>query len=750
MKSIPLNHLKIQTQEKPLASILLHYLTVLFACFTVALILSPFWSLNPGLVHTAAELVCIFIALAAFFVVWHNYKRTTPVNHLVGFGFLAVAIFDILHTYYFQGFNLFPAGFYDLNTRYWILGRLIEALVLLFTAFKAFQINVDKWVGGMATLALTVGIAGFVYHQPGLLPVLFTPDQGVTPAKVALEYLVIALFLAGAFTVSHRINDREHLTYRYIFLALLLAVPAELCFTVLRTLTDFCFSLGHVLKIAYYYYLFRGIFVSAVTWPYAKLEVAGGYMTEILNGIPVGILTYDNELKNTFANKKAEDILACRADDILGLTAQQLFARYNRNQDLTKSLAEQIMEENARPVIDKMLILENNQRKRIKVMAKAHRLENGGAMILITEARMEQELENLQLQTQTILDSIQDMVLLLDRESRIVMCNRALEKTLQVQAHDLRGLHINEFNELVRLVPHGITETGSHANIKETYCEATLVTAGGQAREVLISTAPIHNIDDEIIGFVNTCIDVDALKREQQKVRQREKLALLGQMAAGIVHEIKNPLTAISGFNQLIMAGTKEVKTKRYCEIINAEVKSINRVVSDFLSFAKPRPPKLKELSLNKLVYSMQPMLDSHLFTNGINGIFILEIEEEPVLADENQIRQVIMNMVKNATEALQETLDARLIISTFYNRDAREMSISISDNGKGIHPEDQHKLGTPFYTTKDKGTGLGLSICYQIVREHGGSIDLESMPGKGTTFTITLPVKSAATRITA
>ena len=749
MNTIPLNHLKIQAPEKPLTSILLHYLLVLLACWAIAVTFSPLWSAKTVLAHTVVELVCIFIALAAFFIVWHTYDRTTPVNHLVGFGFLMVAVFDICHVYFYPALNLYPPDCYDLSIRYWILGRMTEALVLLLTAFKIFQISINKWLGGLITFALATGVSSLVFFQPGLLPVLLLPVSELTPAKIALEYLVIALFFTGAYIMSRRLNNREHLTYRYIFLALLLAIPAEICFVIFVTTTDLYTILGHVLKITYYYYLFRGIFVSAVTLPHARLESAGRYMTEILNSIPMGILTYDNNLKATFVNKKGEEILNCRMEDIRGRTAEQMFARYVRNEELSEPLARQVLADDAGP-INKLVNIENGGNNLLKTVVNARRLENGGAMIRLSEARGEQELENLQLQTQTVLDSIQDMALLLDRNSHIIMCNKTLEKKLQINAEELLGLDIKKLQTLIRFDGPVITDIDHTKPDDDLYREATMVTANGQIREIVIRTAPICNVDDEIIGYICTCADVTGFKKEQQRIRQREKLAMLGQMAAGIVHEIKNPLTAINGFNQLVMINATDEKIKEYTGIIQNEVITLNKVVTDFLTFAKPRPPVFKEISINNLVASLQKMLETQLFINGIKADFHLDKQEVPVWADEGQLKQVIMNIVKNGIEATQETANPCLNIRTHFDKTTEDMSISISDNGKGISPEEQSKLGTPFYTTKDKGTGLGLSICYQMVKEHGGSISLVSDTDQGTTFTIALPVRNIKGRITA
>lgn len=749
MRTIPLNHLRIQLPEKALVNIILHYLLVLISCWVIAGLFYPLWSTNSVLTHAIAELLSIFIALAAFFVVWHTYDRTIPINRVVGFGFLMVAVFDFCHLYLFPDFNFQHPGLHDLSTRYWIMGRLAAALTLLLAGFQPFPININKWLGTVISLGTAAWVSYLVFSQTGLMPVLFISGSGPTPAKTALELAIIVAYLAGAYLMSKKLNNRDDLTGRYIFLALLLAIPSEICFIGLTNNVTFDTFLGHVIKISYYYYLFRGIFVSAVTLPHTRLEAAGMYMTEILNSIPVGILTYDNNLRATFINRKGEKILNCRVEDIHGRTAEEIFARYVKNDDLDESLACKVLKGNSGPIINKLLNIDNGGKQLLKTVANARRLQNGGAIIQLSEARWEQELENLQLQTQTVLDSIQDMTLLLDRNRRIIMCNKTLEKKLQIKTEALLGSNINEFLSAICYNGPDLSCRDNKAD-DDFYHEGKIINARGQTREVVFRASSIRNVDDERIGYIYTCADLTGLKKEQERIRQREKLALLGQMAAGIVHEIKNPLTAINGFSQLLINKTTDAKIKEYAGIIQNEVVALNKVVSDFLSFAKPRQPAFAEIYLSNLIASLQKMLETQLFIYGIKADFQLARDEVPVWADEGQLKQVILNIVKNSIEATQEVANPRLTVGTRFNKAMEEMSISITDNGKGISPEEQSKLGTPFYTTKDKGTGLGLSICYQMVKEHGGSISLLSDLNQGATFTISLPAANTKGKITA
>lgn len=149
---------------------------------------------------------------------------------------------------------------------------------------------------------------------------MFFTEQGLTPAKIIIELIIILLFSVGVYNLKNALGDRDMLTYRYIFLALLIAIPTELCFTLCDTVDSFYNGLGHIFKIAYNYYLYRGIFVSAITFPYEKLEEAGKYTAEILNGLPIGLITYEDDLRVSFANQRAQEILAYNVEELHGLS----------------------------------------------------------------------------------------------------------------------------------------------------------------------------------------------------------------------------------------------------------------------------------------------------------------------------------------------------------------------------------------------------------------------------------------------
>jgi len=715
----------------PLINIAVQFVVLLFFCLAFSSILLLVWFTQINLFHMVCELFCIFIAVSAFVVIWYTYEQNPPVNLLLGVGFLIVACFDILHVYCFPSMRLIPPQYYGLSAWYWLFSRMTEALFICAVTIKALHFRIKKQflLIGAITLALLLALS--IYYNFHLLPALWFEGQGMSLFKIAMELLITLIFIVTLVRLLPRIDDRDIITYRYIFLALLLSIPCGLCFAVSISLAGFTNILGHLLKAVSYYCLFRGIVLSGITYPYLKLQRASDYLSRLLNNLPGGILTYDHNSILTFANQKATEILACDSRELIGLTAKEVVTMFSRvnlgeigwNPESKRNLIE----------------ITNRHGKRVKLKMDMENLQDDGLICLIDEAKMEQEIINLQLQTQTILNSINNLVIMVDKQHRVVMCNTLWEETIETPASLVLGMNIEHLNGLIQLSNKEIPRLTLQGH-KLTE-EVSLITISGKKLEIRCDSAPILNVDGEIIGAIFICSDITELRKQQRISQQQEKLAVLGEMAAGIVHEIKNPLTTVKGFMQLIAAQTEDDTCREYADLVRAEVDDMNQVVSDFLTFARPRKPVTKETSLNQLVNSIGAFWTNQLAIEGIDLEITLSEEEKLVMLDQRQFRQVLTNMVKNALDAMNSTVKARLSLKVEYDRHNDRMMVTVSDNGVGMTEEELSKLGTPFYSTKDRGTGLGMGICYQIIKEHNGIIWVESKPGEGTTFAISLPV---------
>lgn len=337
-------------------------------------------------------------------------------------------------------------------------------------------------------------------------------------------------------------------------------------------------------------------------------------------------------------------------------------------------------------------------------------------------------------------NSINNIVIILDTDENIIVCNRALADLVKIDDSTIVGMNIYEFYKHASISVRELRCVTEGSNGILRTLEYIIEKTGGCKSYLLANETLIINDYGEKTGSVIIGTDVTLLKIEQQKAYQNERLIILGQMAAGIVHEIKNPLTVIKGFSQVIKMTDKEEKTLEYVNIINTETERINKVVGDFLKFAKPRQPDLEKVNLSELIDSIKLMVDTNAFVRGIKVNIQNEIYDRGILADKEQLMQVILNIVQNAIDVLAVVDKPKLRIMTGYNRITDEVCISIANNGKPLTNEEKIKMGTPFYTTKNKGTGLGLSICYQIIKEHNGRLEIESREGEDTVFTLLFP----------
>ncbi|MDR7002204.1 ATP-binding protein [Neobacillus niacini] len=229
--------------------------------------------------------------------------------------------------------------------------------------------------------------------------------------------------------------------------------------------------------------------------------------------------------------------------------------------------------------------------------------------------------------------------------------------------------------------------------------------------------------------------DISERKEQTEQLLQKsEKLALLGQMAAGIAHEIRNPLTSIRGFIQLFKSGQNYPE---YYDIVLSELDRINSIVSEFLVLAKPTAAVFIEKDVKNLVNDVITLFNTQSILNNVQIFVEFDSDLPMVMCEENQLKQVFLNLLKNAIEAMPKggNIDVKV-----KQKEEGKISIQIIDQGMGIPENRISTLGEPFYTTKEKGTGLGLMTCYKIIDSHNGEIKITSVVEEGTTVEITLP----------
>lgn len=229
--------------------------------------------------------------------------------------------------------------------------------------------------------------------------------------------------------------------------------------------------------------------------------------------------------------------------------------------------------------------------------------------------------------------------------------------------------------------------------------------------------------------------DITAIKSQTDElIRKSDKLSLVGQLAAGIAHEIRNPLTSLRGFIQLLQYKSED--NKEYCDIMLSELDRINLIVGEFLILAKPHMVQFNDKDINQIIRHVVTLIGTQAIINNIHLDHKLANDLPTISCEENQLKQVIINLIKNGIEAMPN--GGTITVETGMH-DEDQLFIRITDEGNGIPKEMLDKLGEPFYTTKDHGTGLGLMVCYKIIENHYGELRVQSEVNQGTTFEIIL-----------
>ena len=230
----------------------------------------------------------------------------------------------------------------------------------------------------------------------------------------------------------------------------------------------------------------------------------------------------------------------------------------------------------------------------------------------------------------------------------------------------------------------------------------------------------------------------------QALLEKQEKLATLGTLAAGIAHEIRNPLTSLKARLYTLEKHLQAVPAARKdTDIISAEISRLERIVQDVLSFARPADPKLETIAADTLLRDIQGLMTPNLESRGVQLVVESNLELF-IRADSGHLKQVLINLARNAAEAIDGegmvTLRARAARAPLGGREIDAVILEVADDGRGIPPEVEKRLFDPFFTTKETGTGLGLPIAARIVEKHGGMLQYQTRPGHGTTFGVVLP----------
>lgn len=259
-----------------------------------------------------------------------------------------------------------------------------------------------------------------------------------------------------------------------------------------------------------------------------------------------------------------------------------------------------------------------------------------------------------------------------------------------------------------------------------------------------ISVSPLRNNQDQVIGRVVNFQDLTELRRMEEEVKRTERLAVVGTLAAGVAHEIRNPLASISGSIELLRAAAYADEDDRaLMNIVTREIERLNILITDLLDYTNPQPREVVRFALSEMVAeTVQVFQQDRSFEQVVVKTAPRSTEGGlEVMGDPGKLRQVLWNLLRNAAEAARKGGGT---VTVQVERRGERAAFEVADDGPGIAPEHLERVFDPFFTTKSRGSGLGLATCHSIVTEHRGMIDVESQVGRGCRFTVRLPLAAS------
>lgn len=321
----------------------------------------------------------------------------------------------------------------------------------------------------------------------------------------------------------------------------------------------------------------------------------------------------------------------------------------------------------------------------------------------------------------------------------ILDMNSYAEKILQINKSDVIGMNAHQlyslFNESFE-AENSLLEELRNKGYSEIHGELQTFVGEYKYVHVVISKQNDSGL------YLAEITDESEKIYMKKRLDQSESLRTLGQLAAGIAHEIRNPMTSLKGFTQLLTQNATE-DAKRYLTVINDEINKMEEILTQFLELSKPSKSKFNAINVEDTILEVVNFMAPQALLKSINLNVTSQINKEcQVFGDSQLLKQVFINAIKNGIEAMPIGGDIHITIS---NKLGNFVSISVSDQGHGIEDEHINKIFQPFFTTKPTGTGLGLSHVYKVIEEHGGTIEIKSLVGEGTTFDFILPCQNCS-----
>ncbi len=747
---------KLSIKDHELKRIILVISLAILFLFFINILHYPLYILYKLFNHLVLHNILEFlITMASFFIAIQGlliFPFKMSRNQLLFSAlFFVLGSLNLMHTFSYVGMpNFITPNTFQKSTWFLFINRLTGAIgIFVILSIKDYDYKFDKRKRYfLFSIIFVLLVAAAILFFIDYFPLLSEGEQGDSFYKVLLQFTIITIHLLTLVKIIIAFRKEKKTEYYYLIKALSFLLLSDIIFTNYIHFYDLDNIVGHLYKLIGYLYLFRLIYVTTVEEPFILKQLAEKdslskhqNLNWMIEQIPGAFLAIDNHKNITIANKAAKRYLSIKneSEEYIGKRVEDYLSKENIDQYYY--ITSQALVQRKTMIKEKINFGKNVFQIDVTPITDPTTNEILGAAsyyfdvtneeMINTERRklLEQYFKKSQ-NHQHLIDSIPIAFLAIDKNGDIITVNQKSIDIFGMAKEELLETNIDIIAQKteISLEKLFINKALKGEEIKNVHSRIL-------EYDVLVSAYPIKLNNNQNMGAIALYQDVTELEILRNELENMERLNLVGQMAASITHEIRNPMASVRGFIQLLKEGNDK-KTNDYYNVIIEELDRANKIISDFLSLSQSRVIDMAECNVNDIIKELYPIIKADANIRGQDIQVNLDEALPNVTLNNKEIKQLILNLARNAIEAMKQGGILTITTSKMNNDD---IEIRITDTGIGISNDKIDKLFRPFFTTKDGGTGLGLSVSKSIVEKHHGQIRVESKVNEGTTFIVTL-----------
>jgi len=694
--------------------------------------------------HFSAELFTVIVSTCLFAIVWVIRERIDEGYFtILAIGLAFAAVFDLLHNLTFGEVRILSGFSPDHSYHFWIAGRFLQGVTLLLAPICVGR-QTNNRLAGSAYLLVSLIIAFLITFN--WLPPVIDPAGSFSNYKVAMEILLIGLFVLAILHTNHKKDKFDLKVFRFILASLLSALASEI-FISLSGQAHVVSMLGLNLKMLSYALIFQTVLVEGIAQPqelfYRGLKNSWEQLQDLINNLSEGIAILDQKDQFIFNNPKVCQILGATPNKITG----SCLTDYLSQDQTQKYYAYKQKHAQQKTGSIELEINSPGKTHRTIILTSSPRVVDGkfsGFFTVLGDISEKKKMEEEQQSLARFPEENPNPVLRLDQSGRILYVNQAGRKILESWKYqEKKRLPAEIISRIEACITTNNTIEFDFCADKLTFNFSLTPIAG--MRYVNMYGMNVTELRKAEAGLMKYSQGLEKLAAEktaqlvqaQEKLIRQEKLALMGQLASGVGHELRNPLAVINNalYMLRLQKNSKDKATREYLDIIDQEVAASNKIITDLLTFARVKPSNQSPTDLHTL---LDPILKKFPPTENVSVKINLAQNLPHIWVDSQQIEQVLANLITNAYQAMPEGGSLEINAKTTGNA----LRLDIKDSGVGIPPENLEKIFEPLFSTKTKGIGLGLTVSKMLMELNNGRIEVASQVGKGTTFTLFLPTR--------